>query len=448
MISIRFFRGLSAALGLAGALLAATPAHAVPSFARQTGQDCAACHIGAYGPQLTPYGTRFKIGGYTDSDGKSGKVPVSGMVVASFTHTSKDQPEKPASGYSKNDNFALDEASLFLAGKLADNIGAFVQVTYDGIGESTALDQMDFRFANTTEFQGKDLTFGLSLNNNPGVQDPWNTMPIWSFPYVGTALGYGGPDAASLINGGLEQRVMGVSAYAFYDKSWYAELGTYRSLSTQLQGKLGLDKSEDPGKVHSGSAYWRLAYMQDLKSAAWSVGVFGLHAEVQPDRHSGPSNSYNDVGVDAQYQYLGTREHIFTVQSSFIRERQGRDALFANGEASNSVGYLNEFKLNTSYNFRQTWGATVGYFSTIGSSDELVYADNIRQRPNTQGETVQLDWTPFGKEDSWGAPWANVRLGAQYTHFSKYNGASNNYDGTGRNASNNDTLFLFAWTSF
>ena len=61
---------------------------------------------------------------------------------------------------------------------------------------------------------------------------------------------------------------------------------------------------------------------------------------------------------------------------------------------------------------------------------------------------IQLDWTPFGKEDSWGSPWANVRLGAQYTAYSKYNGSSSNYDGSGRKASDNDTLFLFAWTSF
>ncbi|MBL8446093.1 MAG: hypothetical protein JNJ44_01630, partial [Zoogloeaceae bacterium] len=46
----------------AGALLGASPAaQAVPSFARQTGQECAACHVGAYGPQLTPYGIKFKI---------------------------------------------------------------------------------------------------------------------------------------------------------------------------------------------------------------------------------------------------------------------------------------------------------------------------------------------------------------------------------------------------
>ncbi|MEI7464502.1 MAG: cytochrome c1 protein, partial [Burkholderiales bacterium] len=76
-------RSLSSGFGLACLLLGATPSHALPSYARQTGQDCASCHVGSFGPQLTPYGIKFKIGGYTDSDGKDGHVPVSGMAVAS-----------------------------------------------------------------------------------------------------------------------------------------------------------------------------------------------------------------------------------------------------------------------------------------------------------------------------------------------------------------------------
>src|SRR3569833_963823 len=65
------------------------PAHALPSFARQTGQECAACHVGSFGPQLTPYGVRFKMEGYTDSDGKPGKIPLSAMLVQTWTRTSK-----------------------------------------------------------------------------------------------------------------------------------------------------------------------------------------------------------------------------------------------------------------------------------------------------------------------------------------------------------------------
>ena len=121
--SLRQLRTL--ALGLVGLVAGLPSAHAVPSFARQTGQECAACHVGAYGPQLTPYGVKFKIGGYTDSDGKGGKVPISAMIVASFNQTAKNLPEKPEHG-SVNRNLAMDEASLFLAGRLSEKIGAFI----------------------------------------------------------------------------------------------------------------------------------------------------------------------------------------------------------------------------------------------------------------------------------------------------------------------------------
>ena len=43
------------------------PAQALPSYARQTGQQCAACHNGF--PELTPYGRQFKLNGYTWTGG-------------------------------------------------------------------------------------------------------------------------------------------------------------------------------------------------------------------------------------------------------------------------------------------------------------------------------------------------------------------------------------------
>ena len=65
--------------------------------------------------------------------------------------------------------------------------------------------------------------------------------------------------------------------------------------------------------------------------------------------------------------------------------------------------------------------------------------------PRASGEVLQADWTPWGKATSWHQPWAILRLGVQYTHYDLFNGAGSNYDGDGRNASDNDTLFLFAW---
>lgn len=439
---------LTRTAGLLAALTAATPSHAVPSYARQTGQDCVACHVGGFGPQLTPYGVKFKLGGYADTDGQPGKLPLSGMLVASMTRTAKDQAEPPADGAKLNNNKTLDEASLFIAGRLADQLGTFTQITYDGVGKSSSLDQMDVRFAHSTSLAGKDLTLGVSLNNNPGVQDPFNTMPVWGYPYVASALGFSGPEAGTLINGGLEQHVLGLTAYGFYDNQWYAELGGYRDLSRTMQERMSLGTADDPGRV-SNAGYWRLAWFQDHHSRAYSLGLFGFNAGIQPDRQpGGPRNQYHDVGIDGQYQFLGTREHIFTLQGSTIWERQKRDAMVAAGEADHAHGYLRETRVNASYNYQQTYGLSLGRFMTTGDRDSLLYGSNGAMVPNTRGTVFQADWTPWGKEDSWQAPWANLRLGLQYTAYNQYNGAFRNVDGNGRKASDNNTLFLFAWTSF
>jgi hypothetical protein len=425
-------------------------AHAVPSFARQTGQDCAACHIGAFGPQLTPYGVRFKLGGYTDTDGKDGKVPISAMLVGAYTHTEKDQAEPPTAHTNRNNNVTLDETSVFVAGRLSDNVGAFVQATYDGVEQRSALDQMDLRAVHNLELAGKDTILGLSVNNNPGVQDAFNTMPVWGFPYVTSPVGFSSGDAATLINGGLEQRVTGVSAYAFWDNSLYAEIGTYRALSQTAQSKLGEGRADDMGRLGGNTAYWRLAWMQDMKKQAFQAGVFGLHTDIQPDHlSSGPTNKYDDVGIDASYQFLGTRQHVGTLYTSYIREKQTNNAFVSSGEAAHRSGDLDEFKINASYYYDQTWGLTLARFMTQGKRDTLLYGDGFANgSPNTAGYTLQGDWTPWGKENSWGAPWANLRLGAQYTMFDKFNGASHNYDGSGRDAKDNNTLFVFAWTAF
>jgi hypothetical protein len=60
----------------------------------------------------------------------------------------------------------------------------------------------------------------------------------------------------------------------------------------------------------------------------------------------------------------------------------------------------------------------------------------------------QLDATPFGNSASPLGPRFNVRFGVQYRLFTKFDGASSNYDGLGHNASDNNTLRLFTWLAF
>jgi hypothetical protein len=110
---------------------------AVPAFADQTTQPCKACHVGGFGPELTPFGREFKLGGYTLRARSS--VPLSAMAVASWTHTNKDQVQPP-DNLSANNNLALDQVSGFLAGGVGKHLGGFVQVTYDGVGKAFSWD--------------------------------------------------------------------------------------------------------------------------------------------------------------------------------------------------------------------------------------------------------------------------------------------------------------------
>ena len=60
--------------------------------------------------------------------------------------------------------------------------------------------------------------------------------------------------------------------------------------------------------------------------------------------------------------------------------------------------------------------------------------DSANGKPNSNAFIIEADWVPFGKADSWMAPWANLKLGIQYTIYTQFNGGNKNYDGFGRNA--------------
>jgi hypothetical protein len=445
-------------LGRASTLLAfvtltslfGTAAHAVPSYTRQTGSECAACHVGGYGPQLTPYGIKFKIGGYTDTDGQGGKAPLSAMLVANWTRTSKDAgPEDVADHFKSNNNTALQEASLFLAGRLTDNIGTFTQVTYSGVDRKSALDQVDLRYARGLQLAGKDATVGLSFNSNPTLTDPFNTLGQWRFPYTSSDFNVGfGP---SPLFENLAGTVFGANAYTLIDNNLYAEFGLYDTVSKNTLKQFNAD---DPGKFKGLASYWRVAYFKDMKRDNFSVGLFGFNADLQPDRANlGNTDKYRDIGLDAAYQYLGNREHIYALNASYVREWQKLGYTFEQSGSDNLKNHIDQFRIAASYHYNQTWGLTAGLFATRGNTDTTFYGDSLNGKPNTSGYILQADWTPWGKEGSWGAPFANVRLGVQYTGYKRYMGGSSYLVGDGndgtisRAAKDNNTLMLFLWSA-
>ena len=215
-----------------GGLLVPQAAQALPAFAAQTGQTCTACHIGGFGPQLTPLGRAFKIGGYTQTggDGLRAKIPLSAMALGSFTNTASAVPaDQVATGYRANNNLNLDQASLFIAGNIGDHSGAMMQITGGNNFAAWKLDNSDIRpFTTAFDVGDKELRIGFTLNNNPTVQDPYNSTYAWGYPYVAPGLAPT-PAGQTMLAGALSTNSIGYTGYLWWDKSLYLEAGVYQT---------------------------------------------------------------------------------------------------------------------------------------------------------------------------------------------------------------------------
>lgn len=427
-------------------LLVCGPAAAVPSFAVQTGQPCNVCHIGGLGPQLTPFGRNFKLHGYT-ARAVSFNVPVAAFIQGSYTRTAKDQEPPPAPHFGPNDNVAVDQISLFLAGGVGSHFGAFVQNTYDGVARAFSWDNLDVRAVTTATIKGAPTVFGLTLNNNPTVQDPFNTLAAWGFPYTDSALAPS-PAAAPLMNN-LAQTTLGLSGYTWINSSFYAELGAYRSLGAGFLTHAGADPF-DPGKIDGLAPYARLAWQKNLGDKTLEIGGFLMDTRLFPgrDQSTGLADHYADLGLDASWVYVAPNKDVFTVNGRYTHESQRLDASRALGLAAESRDSLEDIRVDASWYWRNKIGLSAQLFDTWGSRDDLLYADSRIHRPDSSGVTLQLDATPYGGGNSPLGPRFNLRVGLQYTAYFKFDGAGTNFDELGRNASDNNTLRLFAWVYY
>jgi len=364
---------------------------AVPSFARQTGVACEGCHT--VFPELTPFGRSFKLNGYLmdnlpqvkgmTTDNKEALLlnwlpPLSIMFQTSYTSTSKALPD-PVSGNSQNGQVLFpQQASLFYAGRIAPNLGGFIQMTYSSASGTFGWDNTDIRYADHATVAGKDVTWGVSFNNNPTVQDVWNSTPAWQTPFDQKTSAAPVPGAITQIDGLLTGRgVAGLTGYLWLRNSIYAEYGIYRSSPQgfNVNGLSGPLDSTAGGTLTSNAPYWRLAYEHQWSRNSLSVGMYGMEAKISPEGQpvAPPHDRFRDTAFDGQYQYIG-EDHILSAQTTLIKERQHLDGTFALGNSENATNDLKTFRLGGSYYYRRTYGAALGHFSTTGSSDAILYA--------------------------------------------------------------------------
>ena len=419
---------------------------AIPSFARQTNLPCSSCHI--IFPELNAFGRLYKLNGYTlvgtetiqISDTNENKElsllkvpPISFMIQSSYTYTTKEQPG------TQNNNVSLpQQLSLFLGGEIAPHIGSFIQITYDDQGASFGIDNIDLRYADQTQLLSQSMVYGLTLNNNPTVQDIWNSTPAWVFPYASSPVA-ASPLASTVIEGRLAQSVAGLGAYGLWNNLIYGEVSLYRSAQ---QGGVHPPDSTSSGIIKSLAPYWRLALQKQMGDHYVEIGTFGMITEMYPDGIAGLTNKYTDIGVDLNYEgpLAGNQ---FTAHASYIHEKRNLDATFNSNRSLSQSLNLNTFKIVGNYYLHQKVGFSLGYFSITGDGDAVLYAPatfsgSSTGLPDSRGFIAEFNYLP----------WLNTKFSAQYLAYNKFNGSGNNYDGAGRNASDNNSFYLLAWIVF
>jgi hypothetical protein len=425
--------------------LLASDIYAVPSFSRQTNMACNSCH--SVYPQLNDFGRQFKLNGYTLTGTKTIKAesgkgrsvldildipPLSAMMQVSLNHLNTKIPA------TQNNNVEFpQQMSFFLSGKISPHLGDFLQITYDDQGAAFGMDNTDIRFASQTTVDSRNLIYGISLNNNPTVQDVWNSTPAWGFPYASSGVAPA-PAAATLIEGGLAQAVAGLGAYGFYDNLIYGEFSVYRSAP---QGIAQPPDSTASGIVTGVSPYWRLVLQRYLGSHYLSAGTFGLASELYQSGVSGSQNNYDDIGFDMQYEHNMGNNNI-TAHITYISEKQKYGGLSSVAGSANSKN-LNSFKIDGQYYLAPSYVAYLAYFRIWGDKNTALYTPQSvfgsqTGKPDSGGLIAQLTYLP----------WYNTKFSLQYVYYNKFNGGDKNYDGYGRNASDNSTLYLLAWLMF
>lgn len=168
-------------------------AQAIPMFGKQTGLDCTACHL-QHMPKLNSAGRKFAASGMTvskmlrDTNSTGMDINPSVMVKSMYEET-WDKPS--ATGLIKevrttDGDWAVPKtASLFLGGKVSDNVGAIINLSYKDIESNTIAGKVVYAkevsegYLGATVYSSADFgPFSGMENYNSGLYKPLRTFDI------------------------------------------------------------------------------------------------------------------------------------------------------------------------------------------------------------------------------------------------------------------------------
>jgi hypothetical protein len=271
--------------------------------------------------------------------------------------------------------------------------------------------------------------------------------------------------------------IAGVTAYAFWNRTIYAELGGYGTSRGPFSFMHAGLHDDEVTKLAGINPYWRLAWNHEWGPHSLMIGTSGMTARIYDNpldtSDAATLHRTRDLTLDAQYQYL-LDPHSVTAQLVLEHSRHRFPAaaanqpvgfVDANGDAlpnTNDVDRTNLLRGKLTYVYQAKYGGSIGFFSLRGPTNtanqtsgfspdtQTITTDpeaaapsqrvggNFTGNPATRGATLEAFWTPV----------QYMRVGVQYTAYTRFNGSAHNYDGFGRNARDNNSLFVYLWAAY
>jgi hypothetical protein len=257
-------------------------------------------------PELTPFGRRFKLNGYTlttrpplvnDVDDYKRNTlwltDLPGIAVLAqlnYSHYNRAPPDtgQPYPAHAQSDTYQFpDQFSLAYAGAVSDHVGAWMQLTYNGQSGSVGVDNIDIRYTDHT--LDNQWVWGITANNYLTFQDVWNGIGSYTIPNFNTVSLYNNGVAnagttSPILNALGPSVVAGIGAYVWWNDSLYFEFSEYHSATVGGSSPVvdSVSLAANGGALDRFAPYARVAYEYDWGYTSAEIGASGLYVNWIP----------------------------------------------------------------------------------------------------------------------------------------------------------------------
>jgi hypothetical protein len=437
-------------LSLAGVMAAvafAPEASALPTFSRQTGMACSACHFQHF-PALNSFGRAFKAGGFT-MVGAQGKIEGDRLSIPDTLNMSflsslgyvKSNQTADNTGVSKNPgNGGVylpgigGEASLMVGGRVSDFAGFLSEITLSGAaaidsGKLAILPEIGSSgiHAGAVPFatNGQGASYGFeylntganaihsitnTVGNALGGQGNEFLTAVSAQQYIGTATAADG--LAAVVNSDMgfinvtkfnmtgmatgQQGSLG-STYArvaglFDLAGWDSALGFQSWSGSSLNDGSNVNPAAATSAIMMQSKAWAVDGQMQGSLGGMPTGFYFSYANAAAAGANEAPNAYNNGGTHTRSSFnvdaeIGVIPEVATIGAAIRRAKSGVDqGLINSGVANGNNASDNAIYLTATYKVAQNMLARLSWVKQSGDYWGMVNGTGTNSTAN--GDTT------------------------------------------------------------